>query len=152
MAVAVAVVAGAAGCGTGSTTLSGARAVSGAAKPVPYGHESTVDALTVTASELQKHDALSAVQACSVVAVKNNRDDVVQFDPFDWKFTGDDGVDVLAGHSLGGHVNDLGYGNLAPGETASGAVCSDPMVDAAEVTGVQYEPLFGASPPVTWTG
>lgn len=81
----------------------------------------TTGGLEIVAGPLERADGPSGPQTCSTVTYRNGGDRVASYSSLDWDLE-EPGGDTLAS-TVAVRSDLLGVGDLAPGATASGAVC-----------------------------
>ncbi|ETT24137.1 protein of unknown function DUF1942 [Rhodococcus rhodochrous ATCC 21198] len=104
----------------------------------------TLDEVTITTTPLfEVNEPFNAV-LCTTVTINNGGDDPADFADFDWKLQ--DPAGAIRDTWITGRPNLLGYGDVAPGGTATGEVCFDNR--AGSPPGqyvVLYDPSFDFS-------
>lgn len=116
-----------------------------------YGDQLTAGGLTLTASEPERHsNQYLGSQVCSTVTYHNNGSTPESYNMFDWKFRTSSGTETSASIPFNASPGEqLNSGQLAPGGTVSGKICSDNTVKSASA--VVYSPGFGILHQLVWS-
>ena len=104
------------------------------------GDELTLGGIAITAEALAAGDATVGETLCAPVTLKNNSDETVDFNMFDWKLQDPSGT--IRNTGITGSDNQISTGQIAPGGTTSGDVCFDGEATATGTYVVLYEPFF----------
>lgn len=114
-----------------------------------YGTSLTSGDLTLTASAPKKVSQSSlGTQYCTTVSYKNNGSDTVAYNEFDWKFRSTNGALTSAGVDFGDSSSALNSGQLNPGGTVSGDLCSD--TSTKNVNGLVYSAGLTGTNQLAW--